>query len=165
MHGVPEGIDDIVPGSAFPMESNLDVMGGRKLLQTFGVIIYSLVFPLVDFRKGCYVGQELTVRTYHTGAVRKRILPVQLVLSTSHPPLPGSQISDPASRRGGGRLLSFLPSRGVGLALLRTQGLRKPKEETVQSEQEHLLRIQDGDQEVQLKYWWPEWFPQPPAVD
>lgn len=30
----------------------------------------------VDFRKGCYVGQELTVRTYHTGAIRKRVFPV-----------------------------------------------------------------------------------------
>jgi folate-binding Fe-S cluster repair protein YgfZ len=33
---------------------------------------------VVDFRKGCYVGQELTVRTYHTGTVRKRILPVMI---------------------------------------------------------------------------------------
>ena len=32
----------------------------------------------VDFRKGCYVGQELTVRTYHTGVIRKRILPVEI---------------------------------------------------------------------------------------
>lgn len=32
----------------------------------------------VDFRKGCYVGQELTVRTYHTGVVRKRIFPVEI---------------------------------------------------------------------------------------
>ena len=32
--------------------------------------------PSVEFRKGCYVGQELTVRTYHTGVIRKRILPV-----------------------------------------------------------------------------------------
>ena len=35
----------------------------------------------VDFRKGCYVGQELTVRTYHTGLVRKRIFPVELIAS------------------------------------------------------------------------------------
>ena len=35
-------------------------------------------FRAVDFRKGCYVGQELTVRTYHTGQLRKRILPVVL---------------------------------------------------------------------------------------
>lgn len=45
----------------------------------------TLVHPLfpdglsVDFRKGCYVGQELTVRTYHTGILRKRILPVQIM--------------------------------------------------------------------------------------
>ena len=41
-------------------ESNIDLMGG------------------VDFRKGCYVGQELVIRTQHRGVVRKRILPVQL---------------------------------------------------------------------------------------
>ena len=36
----------------------------------------------IDFRKGCYVGQELTIRTRHTGVVRKRILPVQIETST-----------------------------------------------------------------------------------
>lgn len=41
-----------------------------------------VVSVLVDFRKGCYVGQELTVRTYHTGATRKRIVPVRLVPSS-----------------------------------------------------------------------------------
>lgn len=29
IHGVPEGINDIPPMQAFPMESNMDVMGGR----------------------------------------------------------------------------------------------------------------------------------------
>ncbi|KAF9484020.1 Aminomethyltransferase folate-binding domain-containing protein [Pholiota conissans] len=58
LNGVPEGTTEIQPMQAFPMNSNLDVMGG------------------LDFRKGCYVGQELTVRTYHTGVVRKRIMPV-----------------------------------------------------------------------------------------
>ena len=32
LHGVPEGIVDIPPMHAFPMESNLDVMGGCKNL-------------------------------------------------------------------------------------------------------------------------------------
>ncbi|KAL2259173.1 hypothetical protein VTK26DRAFT_7238 [Humicola hyalothermophila] len=32
----------------------------------------------VDFRKGCYVGQELTIRTEHRGVVRKRVLPCLL---------------------------------------------------------------------------------------
>lgn len=30
LHGVPEGHDDIVPQQAFPMDSNMDLMGGRK---------------------------------------------------------------------------------------------------------------------------------------
>ncbi len=30
IHGVPEGVNDIPPMHAFPMESNLDVMGGCK---------------------------------------------------------------------------------------------------------------------------------------
>jgi hypothetical protein len=39
--------------------------------------------PKVDFRKGCYVGQELTVRTYHTGNTRKRIAPIRFLPSSS----------------------------------------------------------------------------------
>ncbi|KAJ1562881.1 ccr4 associated factor, partial [Cladochytrium tenue] len=58
--GVPEGADDIVSGQSLPLESNFDLMSG------------------VDFRKGCYLGQELTIRTYHTGVIRKRIVPVQI---------------------------------------------------------------------------------------
>lgn len=60
MMGVAEGQGEILKESALPQESNIDYMGG------------------IDFRKGCYVGQELTIRTHHTGVVRKRILPVQL---------------------------------------------------------------------------------------
>ena len=60
MLGVPEGQTEIVKETALPQESNVDYMGG------------------IDFRKGCYVGQELTIRTHHTGVVRKRILPVQI---------------------------------------------------------------------------------------
>ena len=32
----------------------------------------------VSFHKGCYLGQELTARTHHTGVIRKRILPLRL---------------------------------------------------------------------------------------
>ncbi|GFO48793.1 Caf17, partial [Plakobranchus ocellatus] len=31
-----------------------------------------------NFQKGCYIGQELTARTFHTGVIRKRIVPLQL---------------------------------------------------------------------------------------
>ncbi|KAF7977654.1 hypothetical protein HWV62_3082 [Athelia sp. TMB] len=115
LHAVPEGVEDIPPMKAFPMESNLDMMGG------------------LDFRKGCYVGQELTVRTYHTGTIRKRIYPVVIQQSEDSsqsilrelPPLPTSidlraSATTEASTtrpRKVGKLLSS--TQGVGLAMLR----------------------------------------------
>ena len=36
--GVPEGVVDIPPMHAFPMESNLDAMGGCKRLQILACI-------------------------------------------------------------------------------------------------------------------------------
>lgn len=58
--GIPEGQGELQRETALVQESCVDYMGG------------------VDFRKGCYVGQELVIRTQHTGVVRKRVLPVQL---------------------------------------------------------------------------------------
>lgn len=58
--GVPEGQAELLRENALPLEGNLDVMGG------------------IDFRKGCYVGQELTIRTKHQGIVRKRVLPAMI---------------------------------------------------------------------------------------
>ncbi|KAK0709038.1 hypothetical protein B0T26DRAFT_599516, partial [Lasiosphaeria miniovina] len=68
LHGVAEGQGEMLREHALPHESNLDVMGG------------------VDFRKGCYVGQELTIRTEHRGVVRKRILPCVLYDSSDNIP-------------------------------------------------------------------------------
>ncbi|KAI1094632.1 Aminomethyltransferase folate-binding domain-containing protein [Rostrohypoxylon terebratum] len=65
--GVAEGQDEIPREQALPLEGNMDVSGG------------------IDFRKGCYVGQELTIRTRHRGVVRKRILPC-LLYPSSPPP-------------------------------------------------------------------------------
>ncbi|MCJ1462696.1 ccr4 associated factor [Pseudocyphellaria aurata] len=90
LSGVAEGQGEILRETALSLESNMDHMGG------------------IDFRKGCYVGQELTIRTRHTGVVRKRILPVQLYPADSElaPPetltytptgLSSSKIADPSS--------------------------------------------------------------------
>ncbi|KAE9044899.1 hypothetical protein PR003_g2609 [Phytophthora rubi] len=56
--GVAEG-KELVDG--IPLECNLDFLQG------------------VSFRKGCYVGQELTARTQFKGNIRKRLVPVALV--------------------------------------------------------------------------------------
>ncbi|KIK65334.1 hypothetical protein GYMLUDRAFT_193787, partial [Collybiopsis luxurians FD-317 M1] len=148
IHGVPEGHRDIVPNIAFPMDSNLDLMGA------------------VDFRKGCYVGQELTVRTYHKGVIRKRILPVLIQKSTTsqyvsyvpdvletdidiHPSVT-AQGSGPRPR-GLGKLLSN--SRGVGLALLRTEQVKGVEAGDLE------LKFTENGFSGTVTPWWPEWWP------
>lgn len=42
----------------------------------------------VSFHKGCYLGQELTARTHHTGIIRKRIMPLILVETQQQVPRP-----------------------------------------------------------------------------
>ncbi|ELR18812.1 glycine cleavage Tprotein (aminomethyl transferase) domain containing protein [Acanthamoeba castellanii str. Neff] len=58
LHAVPEGIDELEPNVAVPLECNLDALNG------------------VSYDKGCYLGQELTSRVHHTGVIRKRLMPV-----------------------------------------------------------------------------------------
>lgn len=56
--GLAEGAGDITVEKYFLLEANFEELNG------------------VDFKKGCYVGQELVSRMKHRGVVRKRILPV-----------------------------------------------------------------------------------------
>lgn len=73
--------------------------------------------------KGCYLGQELTNRTYHRGAVHKRVIPVVLgdrtdaVTPGFAPILSGSAITAAGAARSPGRIIASL--HNVGLALLR----------------------------------------------
>jgi folate-binding protein YgfZ len=69
--GVPKGGIDFTYGDAFPHEANLDRING------------------IDFRKGCYIGQEVVSRMQHRGTARKRI--VHVTFSGDPPPL-GSEI-------------------------------------------------------------------------
>jgi hypothetical protein len=56
--GVPKGGVDFVHGNAFVHDVNLDLMNG------------------VDFKKGCYVGQEVVARVHYRNSARKRIVKV-----------------------------------------------------------------------------------------
>jgi folate-binding protein YgfZ len=92
--GVPEGGLDFAFGDAFPHEADLDQLAG------------------VDFRKGCYVGQEVVSRMEHRGTARSRVVPV--AIDGAAPP-PGTEIT--AVGRPLGRMGSTAGARG--LALLR----------------------------------------------
>jgi folate-binding Fe-S cluster repair protein YgfZ len=123
---------------------------------------------LVDFRKGCYIGQELTVRTYHTGVIRKRIFPVALHESSRTPgeveqlipeapadttirPLVLDAGGDIRKPRGTGKLLNSV--KGIGLALLRTDHLEAVDKGGVG------LVIGEGPERKHVSYWYPDWWP------
>lgn len=112
LKGVAEGQDEILKESALPQESNIDFMGG------------------IDYRKGCYVGQELTIRTHHTGVVRKRILPLMLYkvqeempktleckpnLELPRPPLETTIARFNKTGRNAGKWLAGIGNVGLGL--------------------------------------------------
>ena len=172
MHGIPEGSVDIQPMHAFPIESNLDAMGGRTFSFHFIRERTDSAICAVDFRKGCYVGQELTVRTYHTGAVRKRILPVHITSPTSLPPYmsikpsnsPISTTESTTTRtprlRGTSTLLSTIaaPSIGstLGLALVRLEHLREGVTLVAEANEKELWKVGP---------WWSDWWPEQPSTD
>lgn len=56
--GVPRGGIDFIYNDAFPHDADMDQLGG------------------VDFKKGCYVGQEVVSRVEHRGTARARVVPV-----------------------------------------------------------------------------------------
>lgn len=95
--GIGEGVDELPVAKCFPLESNADYLHG------------------VSFHKGCYLGQEFTARTHHTGVVRKRLLPVQFAAN-------GTRLTAKSSRNventnGGqlGKVRGFVGDRGLAL--------------------------------------------------
>ncbi|HET6378050.1 MAG TPA: folate-binding protein [Methylocella sp.] len=69
--GVPKGGVDFTYGEAFVHDVNLDFLHG------------------VDFKKGCYVGQEVVARVHFRKSARKRIVKVHF---GGEAPAPGTQI-------------------------------------------------------------------------
>ncbi|KAJ3196913.1 hypothetical protein HK101_007278 [Irineochytrium annulatum] len=141
--GIPEGHLDLFHNQSLPLESNLDYMSG------------------VDFRKGCYLGQELTIRTYHTGVTRKRIVPVQLLKENESPgdelqvdvdvdssllPASGSEIrlEGVAGKKGeAGRFGSGI--HNIGLALMRLDHVASPT----------LMAANGARVKPAIPTWWP----------
>jgi folate-binding protein YgfZ len=93
--GVPEGGQDFVYGDTFPHEADMDQLGG------------------VDFKKGCFIGQEVVSRMEHRGSARTRVVPIAYAEHTA--PLGGVEVKI------GERAAGFLGStaNGRGFAKIR----------------------------------------------
>jgi folate-binding protein YgfZ len=100
--GVPEFGYDYGPGEVFPMDVNLDALG------------------TVDYRKGCFVGQEVASRMYRKGEVRKR----SWCVAAEGDLAPGAEIV-----AGGSTLGTVTSARGhSGIALLRVDRVQAATE-------------------------------------
>lgn len=92
--GVPSGGADFAYGDAFPHEADMDQLGG------------------VDFRKGCYVGQEVVSRMQHRGTARTRAVMARFI----NAPEAGSEIF--AGEKTVGRIGSAAGQQGIALVRL-----------------------------------------------
>lgn len=122
--GIGEGADDLPPGKPLPLEANCDYLHG------------------ISFHKGCYIGQELTARTHHTGIVRKRLMPLtfdqipQIKLSYD------DNIVDD-NDKSIGKLRGFVGQRGLGLMRV------------IESVNAKTIKLTNLLVKTKKPYWWP----------
>ncbi len=100
--GLPEAPFDLEKEKSILLESGFDELAG------------------VDWKKGCYMGQELTARTKYRGLVKKRLFPVTLSKAGAEP---GSDIMQDGKVVG--ELRSVMGDRGI--AMLRLKALGGPE--------------------------------------
>ena len=94
--GIAEGLE-LTRDGLYALEANFEELNG------------------VDFKKGCYVGQELTARMKHKTELRKRVLPV---LAEHNLPEPGAGAAILAGGETVGTLIGAAHGKGVALVRL-----------------------------------------------
>ncbi|MEO9826451.1 MAG: folate-binding protein [Paracoccaceae bacterium] len=92
--GIPESGVELIPNESYPLEQRFEALSG------------------VDFKKGCYVGQEVTARMKHKTELRKGLARVA-VSGTAEP---GTTILNEAGKEAG---TLYSQAGGAGLAYLR----------------------------------------------
>lgn len=98
--GIPEQGADFGPDEVFPADVNFDLTGG------------------VDFRKGCFIGQEVVSRMKRRGTARRRTLQLTLANGACPPPCPVLDAS-------GAELGALTSCAGdIGLARIRIDRLK-----------------------------------------
>lgn len=104
--GVPESGIDFPLGEFFPHDVDMDDLDG------------------VDFKKGCFVGQEVVSRMKHRGTARRRFILARTVSPHAQLPTMGAEVV--AGGRGLGTLGSSID--GVGLASVRLDRAREARD-------------------------------------
>ena len=100
-HTIPETLAELIPNETFILEAGFDRLNG------------------VDFRKGCFVGQEVTARMKHKTELRKGLRTV----SVEGEAAPGTPILMEDGREAG---VLFTQSGGRAIAYLRFDRMNGP---------------------------------------
>lgn len=129
--GIPQGGIDLIPEKSFLLEWGIDQIGG------------------VDYKKGCYVGQEVTARTHYRGHVKK----APYVIKSRELPLPVTGTPVLCGEAEAGEIRSV--SGTTGLAILRVEEVEKSKSSGMP------LRAEDVVIEASLPAW--HKYPEPSA--
>jgi folate-binding protein YgfZ len=93
--GAPDPALDCTPDRTYPIEADFDLLNG------------------IDFKKGCYVGQETTSRMKRRGGIRSRMLPIAF---DGPPPPKGAEVL--AGELRAGEVLSGASGRAMALLRL-----------------------------------------------
>ena len=132
--GISESPYELITSKALPLESNADYLHG------------------ISFHKGCYIGQELTARTHHTGVVRKRIMP--LTFSRNHQGLSfetGANLENETTGKSVGKLMGQINNCGMGLMRV---------EECVEAEKKGENIVISNNKDVIANVFRPTWWPE-----
>ncbi|MBA8667642.1 folate-binding protein YgfZ [Holosporaceae bacterium 'Namur'] len=101
---IPDMVSDLESGTYFPLELHLDELNA------------------IDYKKGCYVGQEVTARTHYRGVVRKNLYRIEVIEGEQLEP----KINIYLGEKKVGQTLGFVGSQGLGL--LRTEEIETAKD-------------------------------------
>lgn len=109
-HCIPESGIELIPNETYILEANFEAMQG------------------VDFRKGCYVGQEVTARMKHKTELRKGLTIVEIEgdAPIGTPILSGDKEAGTLYTRSGNRAIAYLRfDRADGAMTAGTASLRR----------------------------------------
>ena len=122
MLGLPDSSRDLIIDKTILLEAGFDELNG------------------IDWEKGCYIGQEVTARTYYRGLVKRRLFPISThKTALTH----GSDIL--LTDRIVGKLGSVAQKndKAVGLASLRLDAVQQSLDNQKKSGSA-LLSLEDG---------------------
>ena len=116
---IPDGENDLTHEKSFPLQFNMAKLNA------------------IDFQKGCYVGQEVTTRSYHRGTSKKQVCLLEIDENKTYPKYKEININNSNI----GYLLSS--EKNIALGLLNIAEIHKTEDESTITCNGNIIKILD----------------------